>query len=290
MSDPISISKTLSIRECGKDEYWLQGEIYNDPSILGLGELDVISKERQQSSGGRLDLMLGDSETGTMYEVEVMLGETNESHIIRAIEYWDLERRRRPKQQHIAVLVAETITRRFFNVVQLLGNSIPIIAIQANIIEADGRRALHFTKILDVLRGPEEEAGESEGNFGEDWWRTNEPLNVANAEAFSKVTGYRLTNSFTKNYVALRSDGNIHFSFRKRSGGKSRLACWLTDTNISAITTELDRKGLSYDAKPYDSGGQMLRMTLDKKLIESNSELFTKLAAAVNQSWQQSGE
>ena len=49
-----------------------------------------------------------------MYEVEVMLGETDETHIIRTIEYWDHEKRRWPQRQHFAVLVAETITRRFF--------------------------------------------------------------------------------------------------------------------------------------------------------------------------------
>ncbi len=290
MSNGIAISKTSGIRESGKDEYWLQDEIFKNPIILGLGDLDVISKEHRQSSGGRLDLLLRDSESGTMYEVEVMLGETDESHIIRTIEYWDLERKRRPKQQHIAVLVAETVTRRFFNVVQLLGNSIPIVAIQANIIEVGGKRALHFTKILDVLRGPEEEASESEGSFGEDWWRANEPANVANAEAFSRVAQFPLASTFTKNYLALRFDGRIFFTFRKRSNGKSRISCWFTDSNLSPITDELDRKGLSYDVRPYDSGGQKLRMTFDKKLIKDNAKLFTKLAEAVKKSWQQIGE
>ena len=31
-----------------------------------------------------------------MYEVEVMLGETDPSHIIRCIEYWDIEKRKYP--------------------------------------------------------------------------------------------------------------------------------------------------------------------------------------------------
>ncbi len=37
----IPIAHTLSIRECGFDEYWLQDQIYNNPSCLGLGDLDV---------------------------------------------------------------------------------------------------------------------------------------------------------------------------------------------------------------------------------------------------------
>jgi hypothetical protein len=131
MPDDISISKTLSIRECGKDEYWLQDQIAADPSILGLGDLELVRREKHQSSGGRLDVLLKDPEDDTMYEVEVMLGGTDESHIIRTIEYWDLEKRRYPQRQHFAVLVAESITRRFFNVIQLLSLSIPIIAVQA---------------------------------------------------------------------------------------------------------------------------------------------------------------
>ena len=39
MSDPILIGKTLTIRECGLDEYWLQEQIYKNPSILKLGDL-----------------------------------------------------------------------------------------------------------------------------------------------------------------------------------------------------------------------------------------------------------
>jgi len=130
----IPIASAISIRVAGHDEYWLRDLIYENPACLGLGELESERKEKIQSSGGRLDILLKDPEDDSMYEVEVMLGETDESHIIRTIEYWDNERRRWPQRQHFAVLVAESITRRFFNVIQLLSNSIPIIAIQVNLL------------------------------------------------------------------------------------------------------------------------------------------------------------
>jgi hypothetical protein len=47
--------------------------------------LEAIAQERQQSSGGRLDILLKNPEDDSMYEVEVMLGETDETHIIRTI-------------------------------------------------------------------------------------------------------------------------------------------------------------------------------------------------------------
>lgn len=111
-------------------EVWLHDQISNDPSILGLGlgDLTVIERERVQVGAGRLDMLLtdADAESTIRYEVEIMLGPTDPSHIIRTIEYWDIERRRYPAYDHIAVLVAEQVTARFLNVISLFAGSIPI--------------------------------------------------------------------------------------------------------------------------------------------------------------------
>ena len=72
-------------------EGWVQKLIQEDPSIFGLGDLDWKQSERPQPSGGRLDLLLRDPDSNRRYEVELQLGETDEAHIIRAIEYWDIE-------------------------------------------------------------------------------------------------------------------------------------------------------------------------------------------------------
>ena len=74
----------------------IQNFIFNDPSVLGLGDLTPIQRERIQPAGGRLDILLAD-DNGTRYEVEVQLGATDPSHIIRTIEYWDTEKKRYPR-------------------------------------------------------------------------------------------------------------------------------------------------------------------------------------------------
>lgn len=94
-------------------EKWVQDLIANDPSILNLGDLVMRDRERIQPRAGRLDLLLQDPETKRRYEVELQLGETDEAHIIRTIEYWDIERKRYPQYDHCAVLIAEDITSRF---------------------------------------------------------------------------------------------------------------------------------------------------------------------------------
>ena len=142
--------KKASLREIGKNEKWLQDQIANEPSILGLGDLALFRKELRQSSGGRLDIQLVDPESEEMYEVEIMLGETNPDHIIRTIEYWEIESRRYRNRKHYAVIVAENITSRFFNVIWLLNRSIPIIAIKLDTLVVDESFLLHFTTVLDI--------------------------------------------------------------------------------------------------------------------------------------------
>jgi len=56
------------------NEKWLQDIIEQDPSIIGLGEIEVYRRERKQSSGGRIDFLMLSADSTTMYEVEIMLG------------------------------------------------------------------------------------------------------------------------------------------------------------------------------------------------------------------------
>lgn len=65
----------------------IQQLIADDPSVLTLGPLLLRAAERTQPSGRRLDLLLQDEDGTSWYEVEVQLGETDPSHIIRTIEY-----------------------------------------------------------------------------------------------------------------------------------------------------------------------------------------------------------
>ena len=121
-----------------------------------------------------------------MYEVEVMLGNTDEKHIIHTIEYWDRWKRKWPQRQHFAVLVAECITSRFFNVVQLLSHCIPIIAVQANIIEVDAKKVLHFSTVLNTYEEPAD-VPEPPGKWDEDYWRGRSSRTLDTAKALLEV-------------------------------------------------------------------------------------------------------
>jgi hypothetical protein len=106
--EPVSIQHHKEL-----NERWVQDRIAEDPSILGFGDIVLKDRERIQPKAGRLDLLLQDAESNRRYEVEIQLGPTDESHIIRTIEYWDFERKRYPQYEHTAVIIAEDITSRF---------------------------------------------------------------------------------------------------------------------------------------------------------------------------------
>ena len=277
------IANTLTIRECGLDEYWLQDQIYNNPNCLGLGELDAIDKERRQSSGGRLDILLKNPEDDSMYEVECMLGETDESHIIRTIEYWDNEKRKWPQRQHYAVLIAESITRRFFNVIQLLSHSIPIIAIQANVIEVSGVKSLNFVKVLDTFEEIDDGSSISNEIFDEKYWKNKAQwvIDTANLlrEEVSEVIGESSLN-YTKHYIAITTHNNNYFWVHKRGGGKVLLGFRVAAHLMDEAKELLDEHSISYVHKR-----KSLRITTGKKAIQGSRELFVKIAQMATDYW-----
>lgn len=278
----ITIASTLSIRECDFDEYWLQDQIYENHSCLGLGDLESVAKERRQSSGGRLDILLKNPEDDTMYEVEIMLGETDESHIIRTIEYWDNEKRRWPQRQHYAVLVAEIITRRFFNVIQLLSHSIPIIAIQVNMIEVSGNKSLHFSKILDTYEEPDDGASNDE-IYDEAFWKKKSTWTIDTAKVLLETVGDIFDSPslrYVKNYIAINVFGNNFFWLHKRSANKSLLGFRISDEYIEEVSQLLDEQSISFVQKR-----NRFRVTVDKNFISGHSELLKRVAEFVKKTW-----
>lgn len=178
MTTPLSTSnfapiKTISLKSHPEiSEAWVQQVLFENPTLLGLGSsVKSRDKERRQTAGGRLDLLLEDEDSDVRYEVEIQLGATDETHIIRTIEYWDIERKRFPGCDHVAVIVAEEITSRFFNVISLFNSSIPLIAIKMTAIEnPDGSIGLLFTKVLDLAPSSQLEEDEPTEQTDRNFW------------------------------------------------------------------------------------------------------------------------
>ena len=192
-------------------ERWLQGRIVDDPSLLGFGDVRVAAQEKPLPGRGRLDLLLIDDDNDVRYEVEIQLGATDESHIIRTLEYWDIEKRRYPHSEHVAVIVAEDITARFFNVISLFNGFIPIVAIRVAAIDlGDNNVTLVFTKVLDHqvrATGEDEESGIVADR--EYWEKASRPEMMALMDDLLSLiheTDPSVRLNYNQQYVGLKND------------------------------------------------------------------------------------
>lgn len=278
MANEIKFSQQISIRDAGKDEYWLQDVIFKNPACLGLGdELDAIDKERRQSSGGRLDILLEDPEDNSRYEVEVMLGETDETHIIRTIEYWARERRKYPLRQHYAVIVAEQINKRFFEVIYLLSETIPIIAIQASLRKTDDVVSLGFDKILDIYEESTDGQDDTATIYTREDWQKKSDWTISNAETLKDIVSAvfgETTLNYVKNYISLNVQGKNYMWLHKRSAGRSLLGFRVQANLADDVSALLDGLGLTYTKKKQ----RVFHLTIDKQLLAKHRDSFVKIA------------
>ncbi len=196
-------------------ERFIQQLLADDPTLLTLGDLILRDKERSQPSGARLDLLFETQDGKRWYEVEVQLGPTNETHIIRTIEYWDIERKRYPAKEHIAVIVAEQITSRYFNVISLFNQHIPLIAIQMNALEVGGTKTIHFTKVLDLTSSEDEDEEVYQPTDRMYWEKRSSMVSMEIVDEifmFARAKESQISPKYNKGYIGATLSGQT-FNF-----------------------------------------------------------------------------
>lgn len=260
----------------------IQDKIAEDPSILGLGDLILKDKERMQPRAGRLDLLFQDPESNRRYEVEIQLGKTDESHIIRTIEYWDIERKRYPQYDHCAVIIAEDITSRFLNVISLFNGFIPLIAIQMKAFKFGDEIGLVFIKVLDELplglidEDEEMESGQLKTN--RDYWikrGSNETILLADKLlSIINETGNIYELSYSKVNIRL-SHGGQEIPFAMLKPRKKKYILFILNVQksdeIDSIIENNDLDDMAYRYSRYRLRISIEDLTEKKEVIK---ELF----------------
>ena len=251
--------KRISLKNNPKiNEDMIQSFIFNNPNVLGLGELTAIQREKIQPAGGRLDILLADDD-GNRYEVEIQLGSTDPSHIIRTIEYWDTEKKRYPQYDHCAVIVAEEITGRFMNVISLFNGSIPLIALQLSAFQTGDDISLVFTKIIDRIdlgTDEEEELVTTDRNYWENTKSTKHMMKLVDSiyeDLGDLISGYEL--KYNKFYIGLSING-VAKNFMAFRPKKKFIYIEFRGQEDVEISKTLENEGIdfSYDSrrKRYD--------------------------------------
>ena len=248
--------------------------------MLGLGDVVLKDKERIQPRAGRLDLLLQDAEANHRYEVEIQLGKTDESHIIRTIEYWDIERKRYPQYEHTAVIVAEEITARFLNVISLFNGTIPLMAIQMSAVGLGETVSLLFTTVLDEARfGLVDEDEEVQEFTDRAYWEARgSKATVAMADEVLKLVAEfapGLELKYNKFYIGLATNGvpNNFLIFRPQ---KSALRLEVRLPPSSETEAMLETAGL--DVMDYDKRWGRYRLRLGKGEVAKFTVVLSDLS------------
>ena len=264
------------------NEVWVQKIIAEDPGILGLGDLILKDKERIHPKAGRLDLLLQDVESKRRYEVEIQLGKVDESHIIRTIEYWDIERKRYPQYDHCAVIIAEDITSRFLNVIGLFNGFIPLIAIQMSAYKiSENEVSLIFTTVLDELNlGLVEEDEETKEVTDRNYWETKRGTkqSVSLTDQILEVIKEFYPNvelKYNKFYIGLAKEGkaNNFVDFTPKKNNTTTVGIRLMQS--ADIQEKLDKSTLTTLA--YDSQWRKYRIVLKQSDLLKNKDLLKEL-------------
>ena len=268
------------------NEKWVQELIAADPSILGLGDLVLRDKERSQPRAGRLDLLLQDPESKRRYEVEIQLGATDEAHIIRTIEYWDIERKRYPQYEHCAVLVAEDITSRFLNVVSLFNGTVPLIAIQMQALKISDDVTVVFTKVLDEFsRGAvdEDEEAESAPTDRAYWEKRGSKATVQLADKLLEIARQfdaSLELKYNKFYIGISKNGQP-FNFMAIRSRKTTINLEIKLSRSDDVDSKIDAAGI--EALEYKSRWGAYCLSLHPEDLSKGRDVLTELIGAAYQ-------
>ncbi|MEZ4511392.1 MAG: hypothetical protein R3C62_05930 [Chloroflexota bacterium] len=263
------------------NEAWVQDRIAEDPTILGLGDVILRDRERKQPRAGRLDLLLQDAELNRRYEVEIQLGSVDESHIIRTIEYWDIERKRYPQYEHTAVIIAEDITSRFLNVISLFNGAIPLIAIQMKALKLDNHIGLDFTKVLDqVSLGLVDEDEEAFEVTDRAYWEsraTNKTVKMADQVLeFAHQFDPSLELKYNKFYIGIVQNGRA-FNFVTIRPKKQFARLEIKVPHSVETSEKLENAGL--EVMDYDTRHSNFRLRLKPGDLAKHKDILREMMA-----------
>lgn len=271
----IKYGKKVFIRDVGKDENWLHDMLYENPGILGIGGyLTQGKREKRKSPDGGFHISIEDLVVGVRYEVEVMLGEIDASHIITSLEYWDNEERKRHTTLNLAVLVAESFEGRHFNLLQTLSTNLPLIVIQANLLEVNKEYVLSFSKIFDLYTSPKD--SEKTTTVDESVWREKGPWTLQAAkELYSLIDADDKSIDYRENDIRVYIQGRTAYSLKKSSQPASIVSFKVyDDKKVDAI------KDVFYNTNftPYNlNRNKEFVINVDEDMIKGKKTIFQEI-------------
>jgi hypothetical protein len=271
-TQPLHLKTTPQISEKN-----IQDLIVNKPSILGIGDYYALDRERIQFRGGRLDILLKSvEESNKRICTEIQLGVLDESHLVRAWEYYLSEKQKYPQYDVSAVLVCEEISDRILPVVRDLFSNKPLTILLMKAFSFGNNWTLEFIKYFDgVPLGLDEEDEEVYEKADRKYWTDLKGNAIGIVDDMLKLIQKVAPNynlNYNKSYIGLTNQvGSNNFVYFKPAK-KDVTVCFKldeTETTQSIIDTGTFTF-IQYKWKSY-------RIKINKNQIEENKERLIEL-------------
>jgi len=120
--------------------------------------------------------------------------------------------------------------------------------------------------------------------YDRDYWTSRAKWTLDAADELLNVSKSIFGNpslNYLKSYIAVTVGGYNYMSLHKRTLNKSLLSCRVEQSFQDEAAGILDGENIAYVRKP-----KSIRMTVDKEMIERQSDVFKSVALLVKKSWE----
>jgi hypothetical protein len=154
--------------------------------------------------------------------------------------------------------------------------NIPMIAIQADLLEVNGEKILNFTKIIDIYIEPEEYE-EDVKVVNEATWTNDASWVTENTKELIelfKEEGDKINIRFTQSYISINIEGKNAYWLNKRMKPTSALFFSVKDEEkVESIKKLLENAEFSFTYNRYKE----FMLNIDAKIIKANSKLLKEI-------------
>jgi hypothetical protein len=174
------------------------------------------------------------------------------------------------------VIVAESITARFFNVLRLLNRAVPMIAIKLSAFRIGDSIILHPVTVLDVIEEADlvDAVDQVEQTDRAYWEKKSNPASLAVMDRI--VSSLRTVDveprlTYNRHHVAVGTTGhNFCWLHPRKSAGHCHIEFRTTGETRDSVLAKLQNAGV--DASPRRTENVTCSMTT--KLFDDHSELI----------------
>ncbi len=270
-------------------ESWLERKVCDDPGILGLGKVKVLSQQKRTKDGiRRLDLVLESEDKSSRFVVELMLGPLDGSHIVRTIDYWLSEENVKAKNVECkAVLIGERIVdSRFGKVVEFLAKKMPLVVKEVVALQVGNAITVHFTTIFrsDDLEPLASE--ETTVPLDRESWLEKNKKTVEVAEAVIKILQKfdpSISPNFRQHFIGILVGNRPVLNFVSFGPFRGQVKFRIKVEDPAPWKGKLKKAGLQ--VLQSDRTDNKLRIAVTSEDILKNGRMLTQLCRAGYDFW-----